>query len=208
MVNPALPSISERFVSNDTVDLGATATLDVADPARASGIYTASQAITITNSGAVPAGKWIVINAPEANVTIADNLLYSGEALTGISQIPQVIIIANRIAIESDVSRVDAWLVATGSVGSINTCSEISNPAQVGSPLTAARCTERLTVNGPVIAKQLFLYRTAGAGTELATGDPAEVFNLRPDAYLWASYYNSTAGRIPTVTTRELPPRF
>ena len=74
--------------------------------------------------------------------------------------------------------------------------------------LDAGRCDDRLTVNGPIAARQLLLYRTAGAGTGSASGQPAEVFNLRPDAYLWATYYSSTAGRIQTVSTQELPPRF
>lgn len=204
----SLPNITDRFVSTSSIDLGATADIDVADANRVSGIYRVSESLTMRNTGTVPVGKWLVINAPGADVTIADNLVYTNQPLSRPADIPQVIIIADRIAIESDVSRVDAWLVATGETGSINTCSEITNPAQSGSPLTANRCTERLTVNGPVIAKQLFLYRTAGSGTGTASGDPAEVFNLRPDAYLWAAYYNSTAGRVPTVNTRELPPRF
>lgn len=204
----SLPNISDRFVSSASINLGATADIDIADGNRVSGIYRVSDSVTIRNTGSVPAGKWLVINAPGADVTITDNLVYSNGPLSSLADIPQVIIIADRIAIESDVSRIDAWLVATGETGSINTCSEISNPAQAGSPLTANRCTVQLTVNGPVIAKTLYLYRTAGAGTGLASGDPAEVFNLRPDAYLWAAYYNSTAGRVPTVNTRELPPRF
>lgn len=208
-VSSALPAISDRFVSSQTQNLGATAAIDIGDAAL-QGIYTVADSLTITNTGAasLPVGKWIVINAPRADVTISDSLLYTSQSLSSISEIPQLIIIADTISIEADVQRVDAWLVATGDSGTINTCSEISDPAQAGSPLTANRCVEQLTVNGPVVAKRLLLYRTAGAGTLSSSGDPAEVFNLRPDAYLWAAYYNSTAGRVPTVTTRELPPRF
>ena len=206
--NAALPDISSRFTSTNTINLGATATINVADPNLISGIYTASDRITVLNSSSIPVGKWIVINAPNADVEITQDLTYSDGPISSIEQIPQLIIIADTIAIASNVTRVDAWLVANGATGSINTCSEISNPANPASPLTANRCNQLLTINGPVIAERLFLYRTSGAGTGQASGDPAEVFNLRPDAYLWATHYTSTGGRVPTVNTRELPPRF
>ena len=57
------------------------------------------------------------------------------------------------------------------------------------------------------MAKQLWLRRTAGSGTDLASGDPAEVFNLRPDAYLWAATRATGSGRVQTMYTTELPPR-
>jgi len=52
------------------------------------------------------------------------------------------------------------------------------------------------------------MYRTAGSGVGVAIGDPAEVFNLRGDAYLWATAYSSNSDRLSTVSTKELPPRF
>ena len=58
------------------------------------------------------------------------------------------------------------------------------------------------------MANHLLLRRTAGAGRGAASGDPAEVFNLRPDAYLWASYMQRDANKVRTVKTTELPPRF
>src|SRR5690606_28527099 len=105
--------------------------------------------------------------------------------------IPQVVIIANNILIDESVSRVDAWLVAagTGANGIVNTCSasnlDNASPAQLETRLHAGRCDDRLTVNGPVIANRLLLRRTAGAGPGNQAGNPAEVFNFRPDAYLW-----------------------
>ena len=63
-------------------------------------------------------------------------------------------------------------------------------------------------MNGPVITDRLLLYRTAGAGTGAAAGDPAEVFNLRPDAYLWATALQNETARVKTVEFKELPPRY
>jgi hypothetical protein len=58
------------------------------------------------------------------------------------------------------------------------------------------------------MATKLYLQRTAGSGVGVSSGDPAEVFNLRPDAYLWAMVHASASGKIQTVYATELPPRF
>jgi hypothetical protein len=198
-----LPDISSRLIArtslgnNPTVNVGSTAT----------GAYSATGNVTV-NGGTIGAGKWVVINAPTATVTIKGNIIYDPAAtLHTVADIPQVVIIANNINIDAGVGQVDAWLIATGATGNLNTCSQVTDPTIPGQ-LNAGTCNQVLTVNGPVIARHLFLYRTAGAGTGAASGDPAEVFNLRPDAYLWATSYLTNSGRLQTVTTKELPPRF
>ncbi|WP_187432733.1 hypothetical protein [Agromyces mariniharenae] len=57
----------------------------------------------------------------------------------------------------------------------------------------------------------MFVHRLHLWRTHYKTDDPdtaAEVFNLRPDAYLWASSLRRDRGVITTVKTIELPPRF
>ncbi|HJM04405.1 MAG TPA: hypothetical protein QF549_02105 [Candidatus Saccharimonadaceae bacterium] len=196
-----LPDISARFGSGQS--LGSAASVDLSD--QSNGVYTTNRTINVNADNDIGVGRWVVINAPNQTVNITGDIRYTGAPLSSAADIPQVVIIANRINIRESVQRVDAWLIASGTNGVINTCSQISNPV---TQLDAGRCDDRLTVNGPIAARQLLLYRTAGAGTGSASGDPAEVFNLRPDAYLWATYYSSTAGRIQTVSTQELPPRF
>ena len=117
-------------------------------------------------------------------------------------------IIAKNILIADNVSNVDAWLIATGSGtdGRINTCG--AGGVNESTPLNANVCASELTVNGPVMAKHLIMRRTAGAGTGTTAGDPAEVFNLRADAYIWSTSYAPGTGRLPTVETTELPARF
>ena len=90
-------------------------------------------------------------------------------------------------------------------------------------------CSKQLVFNGPVIAHGLKLNRTFGAdpltskdkgetynamfntnGSNKSTKEaPAEIFNLRADAYLWAY---AQAGRYDSSYTesysRELPPRY
>lgn len=169
-----------------------------------SGVYIGTRSGDLTLNADEPSGlapgKSIIIKA-SGTVTIAGNQTYNsdnnGTKYTSASQLPQLVIIAKDIIINDNVTSVDAWLIANGT---ITTCS--STP-----PLTSDMCNQRLTVNGPVMAQKLVLLRTAGSGTGDASGDPAEVFNLRPDAYMWATARATGDGRIQTVYTTELPPR-
>lgn len=209
----ALPSVASRFtVSSTSPSIGSSSVnvTALANGSTGSQVFGSSVAnLELTSSGNVNLGRWIVINAPNTNVTISNNIGYSSAPMISVRQIPQVVIIAKNITIKSNVTRVDAWLIATGrqsgtsvTDGTIATCD-----ASVAS-LTSKTCDKQLTVNGPVMARTLKLLRTAGAGKGDAAGDPAEVFNLRPDAYLWAMSRGNGQNKITTVDTTELPPRY
>jgi len=148
--------------------------------------------------GSIPRGRSVVIQAT-GTVTISGNITYTDDDLSSPLDIPQVVIIANNINIRDSVNRVDAWLIARGTT---NTCSNFSGN------LTSNKCNDLLRVNGPVITNRLLLNRTAGSNTGAQSGDPAERFNLRPDAFLWAQSQASGANKAQTVRTTELPPRF
>ena len=171
---------------------------------------TGSISISSTSGGAVtpmPAGKWVVINAPEADVRITSDLVYADGPYSSTSELPQLVIFARNITIADNVQRVDAWLYAkgTGTNGTINTCdASISEPTQ----LTSEVCNNQLSINGPVVANHLLLYRTHGSDTGAESGAPAEIFNLRPDTYMWASSFSGVGAKARTVITTELPPRF
>jgi len=180
-------------------------------------VYTSNQPTLALNSSAdFEAGRWVVINAPNTTVTITGNINYTPGPLTNPRALPQVVIIAKNIIIADSVSKIDAWLIASGGSlvpgstaadGRINTCG--AGGVNESTLPTATQCATKLTVNGPVMANHLILRRTAGgSGVGLASGSPAEVFNFRPDAFLWASNYSSSTDRLPTVSTKELPPRF
>ncbi len=208
VVASSSPAIGTRFpVSTSTPRLNGAA--NIANLASRT-IYTANTGtnVSLSSSSPVGKGKWVVINAPNSTVTITSNINYTSESLAQSSDIPQIVIIAQNIIVADSVTNIDAWLIATGTgaEGRINTCG--AGGVNESTVLTANNCGARLTVNGPVLANHLLLRRTAGAGPAAQAGEPAEVFNLRPDAYLWATYYTSGAGRLPTVSTKELPPRF
>lgn len=167
-----------------------------------SGVYKVSGNSISINGGNIERGQWIVINAPNATINIGKNINYSNGTMHSISDLPQVVIIAKKIIINRDVTNVDAWLIAKNDdgSGSIQTCDEEGK--------AISQCTKKLVVNGPVMTNKLYLRRTFGSGDGATSGEPAEVFNLRADAYLWAFNRASINGRIQTVYTTELPPRF
>ncbi|NTW62230.1 InlB B-repeat-containing protein [Candidatus Saccharibacteria bacterium] len=141
----------------------------------------------------------IVIKKPSGRVVINNNQKYVDGSYNSIYGLPQLVIIAHEIVINDGVTDVDSWLVANDGTGSVKTC---SSEAKI-----VDDCNNPLVVNGPVITDELYLWRTAGADKIAGSGNPAELFNLRADTYLWVLARNSRAGRISTVNTTELPPR-
>lgn len=156
-------------------------------------------------------GKSIIIYAT-GTVTITGDIRYvynGGDIFTNMSQIPQLVIVAKHINIVGVVKRIDAWLMTSGSLdNSISTCSDQPGAVYVAVPLVVAQCNLPLVINGPVVTSHLYLRRTAGAEDANHADNPSEVFNLRPDAYLWAQIHSASAGKAETVYTSELPPRF
>jgi hypothetical protein len=147
----------------------------------------------------IPSMHSVVVVA-EGNVTIDDDITYANGPFSSVRDIPQVVIIAKGdINIRGSVKHLDAWLIAGDT---IDTCYEVTGN------LTAATCSDRLEVNGPIVTNHLILKRTAGSNTGEQSGDPAERFNLRPDAYLWANLQARGSNKAQTVYTIELPPRF
>ncbi len=208
----SIPDVAASFrVTASTPSFGNNASINL-DVSKPQGLYTATGNVSINGGGVgrtITKGKWLVLNAPTSTVTITDNINYTTDTLQSIADIPQLVIIANKIIINDNVANVDAWLIANGTSGVIETCNTGSPTYALSGNqrLTSDKCNVLLTVNGPVMAKQLWLRRTAGSGTGPASGDPAEIFNLRPDAYLWAQARAAGNGRIQTVYTTELPPR-
>lgn len=196
---PAAPGIAAYFASVQNTQ-PVSGSVDVSSLTFDTGsevVVRKATDLTITG-GTIPAGKSVVIIAT-GTVTIDGNIMYTDDTLTSVRNIPQVVIIAANINIKDSVSRVDSWLVATGNV---NTCYNLAGI------LTSNKCNVLLEVNGPVVTGKLILNRTAGSDTDEQSGDPAERFNLRPDAFLWAQLQASGSNKAQTVYSAELPPRF
>ena len=174
------------------------------------GEYTAGN---VTLSGTtLGTGKSVVIRS-SGIVKISGNLLY--EATSDTTRLPQLIIYAENIIIEPDVSEVNAWLI-TRDKGYVSTCGSIVNMTSWLSGLSSSQCNKQLRVNGPIMAGSLFLRRTYGGrhssparnDDNMHPGTPAEVLNLRADAYIWAYNNYRGSGAIRTMNVKELPPRY
>lgn len=167
------------------------------------------RAANLTLGGVVAKGRQIVIKA-SGTVTIDADITYALGPYAHSEELPQLVIIAKDIIIRPDVTRVDAWLIASG--GTVNTCDTVVRlPQQWLSGLDVPACGKQLQINGPVIARHLQLRRThhkPGMTDGDHPGIPAEIINLRPDAYMWGSDYSRRSGIIKTMYLRELPPRY
>lgn len=135
------------------------------------------------------------------DVTITDNITYTG-AYTSVSQLPSLVIIATgNINVSANVTQIDGIFISRGT---FYTCYPKPEPA------TLATCNSKLTINGSVSASTIDLFRTAGAeaGSPAQQKEAAEVFNLSPEVFL-NNALNTTSGMtITTNDVRELPPRF
>ena len=182
--------------------------------------------VYISTSGAVKITGNICVGSGTCSNSGSDLKLgeRNNTSYTNANQLAQVIIIAPSIIIADSVTQLDAWLIAAETsgtsvikYGSLSTCdSDVVN---------SSVCTKTLIVNGPVIAGELRLKRTAGAYPGSAkiteTGDlasenltnngsatPAEIFNLRPDVYIWAYSQLNKSAQATTTYSRELAPRY
>ena len=207
------PTLAGQFVasSSDTILRVSTSADPIAhDLSDKNGTYSSDSGNLRISGGTIPAGKTIVIVA-KGTVTIEGDIIYADEKYESLSAIPQVIIQAPTINIKNSAGRVDAWLLAVNvkdtegeHTGVLNTCSDYG----VGADLSKNMCDKKLTVNGPVVTDTIYLRRTYGSERENRS-EPAEVFNLRADAYLWANARSRLgANQVQTVYTRELSPRF
>ncbi|WP_369000447.1 hypothetical protein TM074_00435 [Candidatus Nanosynbacter sp. TM7-074] len=176
----------------------------------ATGEYTAGN---INLVGAkLDVGKSIVIKST-GTVRISGDLLYTDSG--NVRSLPQLVIYAKNIVIDPSVGEVNAWLI-TPKDGYVSTCGAVFNMTNWLSNVSEALCGKKLRINGPIKAGHLFLRRTYGGrhassaknDPNMHPGTPAEIINLRADAYLWSySNYRNT-GAISTMNIRELPPRY
>lgn len=197
--------IPQRFMVGG-VNIPSTVSLDSLEGR----VYTSSGNVTITG-GTVDAGERIIIRA-RGTVTISGNLQYRPGTYSNSSDVPQLVIIAKNIVINSGVSEVNAWLIAqestpaTGRDGYVSTCGAVSQPSQFINGLSSSACNGELRINGAVISDRLYLRRTFG-GERANPGQPAEILNLRSDTYLSFFGEARNSGAISTKYIRELSPR-
>lgn len=166
------------------------------------GAYDSNTAYGTYGPISLGAGSGTVVIRSTNPFTINHNITVADGPYRDIADIPQVVIVAPEIYISGNVTRVDAWLIATN--GAVDTCKEF----QDGDTSASGPCSQMLTVNGPVFAKGVALHRTAGAGTGNNSINPAERFNLSAANYFWAYAQAEDKQQAFTTYTRELAPRY
>lgn len=188
-----------------TTNLDANDSLRLSGGTVKSGLYRKTNGNLRLDAGSLDKQKTVIVHVPNGTVTIAGEQRYHEGPYASLSELPQLIIIARNIVVTQEVGQVDAWLIAQGTNatedGVISTC-------DVNTSLSSEVCGRSLKVNGPVMARQLQLKRTAGAGTGAASDEAAEVFNLRADTYLWAHSEGRSEQRADVTYTTELAPHF
>ena len=172
-----------------------------------------SQLVSELGSNTIPAGQnqTYVIDAANNDAanktfTIDTNIQYA-EVYNNFVDIPKLIIRADNININCNVTRIDAVLIAdklqSGSIaGNVNTC---ANSVNVND---AARFNQ-LKINGAIITGSLTANRTYGAGIGAYSVIPAEIVDYDTSLYLWGAPRAdaSASGKLDVIYLRELPPR-
>lgn len=160
-----------------------------------SGTYSKSGNVDIVNSTNINQNLTLYIDGDlniNGNITVDDSSLFAA------AQLPNVVIVASgNITIDEGVDRVDATLI---SHGTLKTCDAPKTS------LSASVCNQKLVINGPVIAKNIALYRTntSPSGEHLGA---AETIIYRSSALI-VPYLQPQSGALTTEIERELPPRF
>ena len=158
---------------------------------------------------------------------------HSKTIFQSLAEMPQVLLIADEIVIGESVRNLDAWLIAD----KIDTCGiSYDNKSLSTEEINSKVCNKQLHINGPVFTKNLYLNRTFGAGgdsqiahdaggdqywvtlSENGTGNfgtdknviaqPAEVFTISPEVYMWAYAEGTRFSQATTTYQRELPTRY
>ena len=140
------------------------------------------------------------------NLRISGNIVNGDRIVNNDSDFGQIIIIANgNITIDQNVKRIDAWLIAKGT---INTCAV--NGLQNIQNVTTGNCNEQLQIRGGTLSNTLKLWRTHGSDGKTASSlsEPAEIIKQSADTYLWGQAQSGGQGKIVTTYTKELPVRY
>lgn len=170
--------------------------------------YKASGNISIAGS-TLGSGSKTLIDARGYTVNITDNIQYGTGTYASFSDAPSLVILADRITVNSNVSTLDGLFIASQN---FTTCREAGDTHAVVQTqesvlsVTGACRTTRLTINGAVIVGgQLVTARTAGGGTPAEA--PAEIIRFRPEVFLTPYEKGISGGMLMTDFETELPPR-
>jgi len=184
--------ILTRYATGDEPNVSGSVSLNNESP---SYTYSGNSDLRIDASD-VSGGEYLIRS--DANVYIGGNLRYSGEYET-IDSVPKIIILAKDVTINCNVTRIDALIIASGTV---KTC----DSDDINSPVNSVE----LLVNGAIITGKMIANRTYGASTGVNSIIPAELINFDSTLYFLGTQMSDVtrSGKISTVYLHELSPRY
>ncbi len=156
---------------------------------------------TIPENIVVDKGMTRVIDAEGTDVTIDHNIDYLNSQVYGkMEEIPKLIIYANKIKINCNVTRIDAVLIAENEIDTCYNSDNINNKIN----------SNQLVINGSVITDTLSAKRTYGAAKGANSIIPAEIINYDTTLYLWGNNQASASskGRLMPAYLRDVAPRY
>ena len=162
-------------------------------------LYTYSNDPIHLSASNVDLGQTYVVHSKKT-VNIDGDIIYNG-TYGSLNDIPKVIIYSEtNIGIGCAVKRVDAVLIAEGVVDTCSGNHSVNNQKR----------SNQLQINGTVIANELVLKRTYGAGAGKYSSIPAEILNYDSTLVMWARHRADTGntGVLNSTYIHELAPRY
>ncbi len=213
-------------IENDKYNILASFIRDVEDGKKVSGVVTLND-----RSKAQPDGTYyyrgdddLVLNAQsvaqstiqmvhsDKTIYIKGNLLYDDE-YEKYTQLPKLVLYGKNVAIDCNVSRIDALIVADEKVITCDNFNGDISAANFTDAIKArindAKNSNQLFINGAVVSKSLIANRTYGAATGANSIIPSEVINFDPTLYMWGGLGNDEGGdgNLEVTMFKELAPR-
>ena len=148
----------------------------------------------------------------EANISIAGNLIYDqASGYQKLSDVSKLVIYAQgNIYINCNVNRVDAMLIADGTVVTCGDSTTDLSDNAIRSNINNPANSNPLVINGTIVAGRLIANRTYGMATGTSSVIPAEIINYDPTLYLWGADKMdvTSTGKVHITYSKELPPRY
>ena len=182
-----------------TIDLANANNYNEASPGMRYTESSDNNTLAIFSSSLLSSNTTHVIHA-KGDLTIGGGIEYDYRvSYTTSSQVPQYMIFADgNININCDVGKIDAWLVARGTINTCGNGGDENDPAR----------SNPLQVYGVVIADKLELTRTYGASTGKDSAIPAETFVLSVTNRFFGKTSSNEDPTLYPVYLRELSPRY
>jgi len=152
----------------------------------------------------------VVYSLPDKTMVIDGNINRQSASISSPGQVSGVVIIADRVLISSNVTYINATIVAN----EVNTCAFKSDGSAISfndlkwTGSSDYACAKSLQFDAPVSTKRIILNRTAGATNGSGSIVRAEVFNYNAAQLLWSYGQMSRYNQAITTYSRELPPRY